>query len=332
LAVERRPRGLPAIQQARESRSAGRGRNSPQFVAGVCVLGVAALIAYYLFSERDLSRARQKILADRDAAAKAIGPEWYPLRDSIESRILAEAGPYAGDLLDPALPAFSFHGQPGIYLRIRVAAAKDVASIRAAGETAKKDAFAACLLREPNDAAARGERDAGAFAEQPWNLGDAYAAARVLDESWVQKVNDAPDMLHLRVFDEDYSRALREQLPIATRIVKASKFFLLALDEDVAAAAALGDGGAITEENLQSVPHPTRIALFDLKSGKEVLRLRRTGDARLIAAGESMVTDPEAAAAMQRQANNCNLAQQVEAAIPVPAAAASGDAGADAAK
>ncbi len=297
------------------------------------MLGVAAIVAYYLFSERDLSRARHKILADRDAAAQAIGPEWYPLRDSIESRVMAEAGPYPGDLVDPAVATFSFHGQPGIYLRLRVADAKNVASIRAAGETAKKDAFAACLLREPNDAAARGDRDAGAFAEQPWNLGDAYAAARVLDDSWVQKVNDAPDMLHLRVFDEDYSRALREQLPIATRIVKASKFFLLALDEDVAAAAALGDGGAITEEELQTVPHPTRIALYDLKSGRELLRLRRTGDARLIAAGESMVTDPEAVGAMQRQANNCNLAQQVDAAIPSrsPASAAA-DGGADAAK
>jgi hypothetical protein len=292
------------------------------------VLGVAALVAYHLVSERDLARARQKILADRDAAAKIIGPEWYPLRDSIESKILAEAGAYAGDFVDPGLPLFSFHGQPGIYLRLRVAAAKDVASIRTAGETAKKDAFAACLLREPNDAAARGDRDAGAFAEQPWNLGDAYAAARVLDDSWVQKVEDAPDTLHLRVFDEDYSRALREQLPIATRIVKASKFFLLALDEDVAVALPYTDGGGITEEALQTVPHPTRIALYDLKAGKLMLRLRRTGDARLIAAGESVVTDPESVGAMQRQANNCNLAQQVEVEIPTAAV----DAGVDGAK
>jgi hypothetical protein len=71
----------------------------------------------------------------------------------------------------------------------------------------------------------------------------------------------------------------------------------------------------VTEEALQLVPHPARIHLFDLKSRKEILRLRRSGDARVIPAGERVVTDEETRDAMQRQANNCALAARVEAAL-----------------
>ena len=85
------------------------------------------------------------------------------------------------------------------------------------------------------------------------------------------------------------------------------------------------DGGPLTEEALQLVAHPSRVHLFDLTSGKEILRLLRTGDARVIPAGERAVADSETRDAMQRQANNCALARRVDEAIappPAPTAAA----------
>ena len=72
------------------------------------------------------------------------------------------------------------------------------------------------------------------------------------------------------------------------------------------------DGGTLTEESLQLVGHPARVHLFELPSGKEILRLKRSGEARVIPAGERVVTDPETRDAMQRQANNCALAASVE--------------------
>jgi hypothetical protein len=185
---------------------------------------------------------------------------------------------------------------------------------------AKKDAFAACLLREPNDRGARGEIDGGAFAEQPWNLGQAYAATRVLTDEWVRDVRESDDELRLRVFTEQYEQAIREQVPLAIDVVRRARFFLLVLDEDVTDAAALADGGGITEAALQLVPHPARIHVFDLTSGREILRLRRSGDARVIPAGERFVVDPETREAMQRQANNCALAGRVQEMLapPVP--------------
>jgi hypothetical protein len=57
----------------------------------------------------------------------------------------------------------------------------------------------------------------------------------------------------------------------------------------------------------------------NLKNGNTLLRLRRSGEASFMFAGERAVTDPETRAAMQRQVNNCALAQQVQAAIAADA-------------
>jgi hypothetical protein len=68
------------------------------------------------------------------------------------------------------------------------------------------------------------------------------------------------------------------------------------------------------------VGHPTRVHLFDLASGREILRLRRVGEARVIPAGERVVTDSETRDAQQRQANNCALARRVDEALAATAA------------
>jgi hypothetical protein len=230
--------------------------------------------------------------------------------------------------VDPQARRAELRTQPGLYLRMRVAEAKDAASVRTVAADARKDAFAACLLREPNERGARGDADAGAFAEQPWNLGQAYAATRILTDDWVGEVKAADDDLRLRIFSRQYDKAVRDEIPVAIDVVKRAQFFLLVLDEDVPEAVKPADGGPLTEEALQLVPHPSRVHLFDLTTGKELLRLLRTGDARVIPAGERAVADEETRDAMQRQANNCALARRVDEAIappPAPTAAATGN-------
>jgi len=119
----------------------------------------------------------------------------------------------------------------------------------------------------------------------------------------------------MRVLSAQYDKAVRDEIPLAIDVVKRAEFFLLVLDEDVPEAAPFADGGPMTEEALQLVPHPARVYLFDLKSRREIFRLRRSGDARVIPAGERVVTDQETRDAMQRQANNCALAGRVESAL-----------------
>jgi len=309
------PRGLPAIADARDQRARGATKWTVQ--AGLVAAGAIALafVADRVVSGHALSADRQALLAKQRAVVVTVGAEWYPLRDALETDVLNAAKAYPGDYVDPEARAGAFRTRPGLYLRMRVADASDARSVRRVAADAKRDAFAACLLREPNERGVRGEIDGGAFAEQPWNLGQAYAATRILTEDWVAAVKDADDPMRLRVFTEQYDRAVKSAIPVAIDVVRRAEFFLFVLDEDVAEAAAHAEGGVVDEQALQLVGHPARVHLVDLKRGKEVLRLRRTGEARVIPAGEHVVTDQEAQEAMQRQANNCALAASVEAAL-----------------
>jgi hypothetical protein len=311
------PRGLGSIAQAKESRARGDSRWTAE--AALVVVGalIAALVAYKFVSEHELNSGRQALLAKQRAVLATVGAEWLPLRDELEGDVLqaARTGADAPDLVDPVARSLAFRSQPGLYLRMRIADASSAESIRKVAADAKRDAFAACLLRERNDRGIRGEIDGGAFAEQPWNLGQAYAAARILGDEWVDAVKEADDDLRLRIFVEQYDKSIREEIPVAIDVVKRAQFFLLVLDEDVPEAAPFADGGSLTEEALQMVPHPARVFLFDRKDNRLIARLRRSGGGRFIQAGEREVTDDETRDAMQRQANNCALANTVEAAL-----------------
>jgi hypothetical protein len=316
------PRGLGAIAQNRDDRARGASRWTAQagFVAGAAV--IAGLIAHKVVSEHELDAGRQTLLAKQRAVVATLGAEWLPLRDNLEGDVLRSAATptsdYASDDVQPEARALAFRSQPGLYLRMRVADATSAETVRKVAVDAKRDAFAACLLREPNERAARGDKDAGAFAEQPWNLGQAYAATRILTDDWVGAVRDADDDLRLRVFIEQYDKAIREEIPVAIDVVKRAQFFLLVLDEDVPEEAAFTDGGPLSEEAVQMVEHPARVFLFELSGNKPILRLRRTGGGRFIQAGERQVTDDETRDAMQRQVNNCALANMVEARLREP--------------
>lgn len=316
----KKQRGLPAIARAREDRASGKTRWTTQAGLVALVAVVGAFVAHKCVSERELVTGQQALLAKQRAVEATLGKQWFPLRDKLEGEILGATGDYQGDMVDPQARTGAFKTQAGLYLRMRVADAKSADRIRKVAADAKKDAFAGCLLREPNDRGVRGEIDGGAFAEQPWNLGQAYAATRILTDDWVAEVKAADDDLRLRVFQEQFDHAQASQIPLAIDVVTRAQFLLLALDEDVPEAAAYVDAGTFTEEALQMVAHPTRVHLFDLASGKEILRLRRVGEARVIPAGEHVVTDSETLDAQQRQANNCALARRVDEALAMTAA------------
>ncbi len=324
----RKQPGLASIHKAREDRA--RGKFSRPTASTFGYVGLAVLVSvmvYRFFAGREIEDTRSKLLAKQRAAEQELGGRWFPIRDRIEVATLEAAKAFQGDHVEPDAMHWDFRNQPGIYLRMRAAEAGDIASLRRAAADSVKDGFTGCLLRTPNAAAARGDQDAGAFAEQPWNLRQAYVATRVLTPEWVADVKAADDDLRLRVFGQQYEKAVATEIPLAADIVTRAKFFLLVLDDDVDAARDNeGDaGGRITEESLQLVAHPSRVHLVNLKSGREVARLKRTGEASFVLAGEQHAVDEETRHAMQRQVNNCSLARQVEDALtPAPALPAKG--------
>ena len=309
---ERKP-GLPAVHQGREDRNRGKfSRATGAFWLWVTAGIVAALVVYRFVSGKQLGDAKEQLLSKQRAVQSSIGADWFPLRDKIEGYVVDAANRAEADAVAPEAASWAFRALPGLYLRLRVAEARDIASVRRAAPSSQKDGFVGCLLREPNQAAARGEADAGAFAEQPWNWQKAYAATRILSDEWLTEVRDSPEPLRLRVFEEQYQKAVTSEIPLAIDLIRKAQFFLLVLDEDSDDARLLAEGGTVTEAMLQKTPHYARVHLYDLRSGKEVVRVRRTAEASFYFAGEHQVTDPETLDAMKRQVNNCALAKEVD--------------------
>jgi hypothetical protein len=333
LGPQNRPKpGLKAIYEGREQRKPGGKYGRPTtavYLAGVAAL-LGSLIVYHYVDEWQLESGKKELLSSQRAAKATIGAEWEPLRAELESYVLESAKGFKGDFVDSEAARWDFRSSPGLYLRMRVSDAKDAASLHRAAADSQKDAFTGCLLREQNAAAAQGAPDAGAFPEQPWNLGKAYTAVRILGDDWADDLKAADDKLRLRVFQQQYDKASKVDMKLAAEIVKQAKFFLLVLDEDpsekaeLAEAKIAADGGPIDEAALQLVPHWSQVHVLDLRTKSELLRLRRQGNASFRFVGEHMMTDPEPRAAMQRQVNNCSLADQVRAEIVTKA----GDAGA----
>jgi hypothetical protein len=310
---ERKPPGLPSIHKAKADRTQGRGsRGSPSLWLGI----VASLVGYRWSEQRQLDGAKQALLSKERAVRASVGGEWFPLRDRIEKVVLdAAASKDESDFVESEARRWDFRTVPGLYLRLRLADAKDVATLRHAAADSQRDGFVGCLLHEPNAAAAHGDPDAGAFAEQPWNWQKAYAATRILTDDWTEQVLTSGDPIRLRIFEQQYDKAMRQEIPAAIDLVKRAQFFLLVLDENSPDVHPAEAGAPITEADLQRAPHFARVQLVDLRNGKEILRVRRAAGASFYFGGGKVVTDPETLDAMQRQVNNCALAKEVDRAI-----------------
>ncbi len=311
---DREPVGLKSIRDAKQNRGRTQSRISPQSLLFVLLAAVTVTIAYFYVAGRNLDANKDKLLQKQRAVQATVGAEWGPLRDKIEKATLDAAAQFKGDFVDSEAGRMEFRTAPGIYLRMRVAEARDSAGLRKAAKSSLRDAFVGCLLRgQPR---AKLEADGGGlFPDQPWNMRQAYTATRILTDDWVSEVKASDDDLRLRVFQQQYDQAIRDEIPVAIEMLKKAQFFLLVLDEDAAAARDAADGGPIDEQALQLVPHETRVHLVNLRTGAEMLRLKRSGAAAFFMAGENPNVDPQTRAAMQRNVNNCDLANQVTAAL-----------------
>lgn len=308
-----RERGLKSVAVLREERKARKfGKPGPTFFLSIAGGVLLVLLGAYYASNRELDAGRSELLKKQRAAAETVGKEWSPLRDGIEAIAVQNARePYAGDVVKKEVASWDFRSLPGIYLRLRTAQAKDVATLRAAASDSHKDGFCACFLK----GGPAKSPDAGPEEERPWNLHKAYTATHVLDEEWVSDVKGADSEIRLRVFQQQYEKAQTNEIPLAVEIVKRAQYFLLVLDEDTDEAKAQADGGVPSTEELQALPHPARVVIVNLKNKEVLLRLRRSAEGQFFMAGEHSATDPDTRAAMKRQVNNCALAQAVSAEI-----------------
>jgi hypothetical protein len=273
-------------------------------------------------------------MAKQRAIARTIGPSILPFRDKVERWAVELAGAYPGDHVEPGAPYDLVRQSPGVYLRLRLANAKTPKDIRKAARVSLHDGFTSCMFIQ---------KDAGDPTQGPpckttsqctpgklcneWNVcGDpptpynmrlAYRTLRVLSNEWTDDLHETTSELAVSAYDRDLDSVAKYDVRIAADILARSKYFTLVLDEEPAEGLPkeLPDAGESPEERIQRVGHPARVGIWELATGKQLLRLRSNASGRFVSMGERVVRDPMIVAAQERQVNGCQLALEVRAAF-----------------
>lgn len=328
---EERVRGLKAVQEHRESR--GKMRWPPAKYwgwAGVVLLLMS--IFHYKRSLGELEHLRAQLLGKQRFVKTEIEPKWTPLRDKLEGWTQSLAKGPAEDVVDTAaLNGWSFRDKKGVYVRLRSEDAETPESIRKAAKDSLRDAFTACLAIAPNASplagkeckksseCARGEhcneQDRCSKPAQPFNLRIAYRAFAVLNDEWVREVQEGNELM-VRALGGTFDDLVRDDMPMATDLLREAQYFLVVIDEKAENEPAPLPGTDKTSkpaETRQALQHFARIGVWRITDDKLVVRLRRETAGQLL--GASGALEPDVAEARQRQANSCSLAIAVRQAI-----------------
>jgi len=336
-----RERGLPSVNQAKaEQRRAlvlGRVRLSgvpPHFwLWSLTAIGLFFVI-YWRIAEGHLESVKAQVMAKQRAVARTIGPSILPFRDKVERWASELAAPYASDHVEGGTSYDLIRQSPGVYLRLRLANAKTPKDIRKAARVSLHDGFTSCMFvnKEAGDPTqglpckTTAQCTPGKLCNEwnvcgdppiPYNMRLAYRTLRVLSNEWTDELHETTSELAVSAYDRDLDNVSKYDVRVAAEILARSKYFTLVLDEDPpdGLPKELPDAGESPEERVQRVGHPARVGIWELASGKQVLRLRSNAAGRFVPMGTKVVRDPLIVAAQERQVNGCQLALEVRGAL-----------------
>jgi hypothetical protein len=337
LATGARERGLPSVNQARDERRRAlvfgrvrlRGMPPHFWLWALTILGAFSVV-YWRVAQSQLDGRKAQVMSKQRAIAKTIGPKILPFRDKVEGWARELAGAYPGDLVAIGATLSVIEQSPGVYLRLRLATAKSSKDVRKAARASLHDGFTSCLFRKtktfdptqgpPCKATADcapgllcNEWNVCAEPPIPYNMRLAYRTLRVLSPEWTDELHQATSDLAVSAYDRDLDSVTRYDVRIAADILARSKYFTLVLDEDPEAGLPqeIPDAGESPEERVQRAAHPARVGIWELSSGKQLLRLRAQAAGEFVPMGPRTIRDPVTLAAEQRQVNACQLALEV---------------------
>lgn len=333
-APEQTSRGLSAVENSRAERN--RIKRPPlKVIIWFTMTMAVALIFYFRWESNRNESSRQKLLTKQREAIALFGDQWSGVRENVEKWTIDLAGAPEVDLVEKEeLASFDFRQMPGIYLRVRKDQAKDASGVRDAAMGSLRDGFTACLMHNKADPPMLGSEckqsadcELGQICNeyarcakpgQPYNLRLAYKAFNVLSPEFEADIRAAQNNLDLRALDLAFEDAKRLDFPIAIDLLAKAKFFLLVVDERPAPPPppkTEGDAGPAPEdvEAAAGQTYPSRVALYRLSDGKMLFRLTRDPKVELQdMSGRRPTGDTGVAAAIQRQAQACALADEVK--------------------
>ncbi len=339
--VGSRERGLPSVNQARGERRRAmvlgrvRLRGMPPHFWLWALTGIGVFsVFYWRIAQGHLESRKAQVMAKQRAIAHTIGPTILPFRDRVERWVTELAGSYPGDLVEKSAPLDVIRKSPGVYLRLRLANAHSARDIRRAARVSLHDGFTSCLFMSRDAASPTegppctvtancepgklcNEWNVCAAPPTPYNMRLAYRTLRVLSNEWTDELHGASSELGVNAYDRDLDSVTRYDVRIAADILARSKYFTLVLDEDPEGGlpTELPDAGETPEERLQRVGHRARVGIWELASGRPLLRLRAEAAGEFVPMGERVVRDPAVVAAQARQVNSCQLALAVRSAL-----------------
>ena len=327
----------------RRGRYSLRGELVPRFWLWAGVILASSMVIYWKVAQGKLESEKSGVMAKQRAVAAALSPEVVPYTDKIEQWVRESSGEWSKSFIAPDIDLSRIQRAPGIYFRVRQGAAADSELLRKEGAESLLDGFVACMFVREGEADPRQGPTCDASADcepgllcneynvctpppRPFNMRLAYSALHVLSSSWTDELHEATNDLKVRAFERELDRVSKNDVPIAIRMMKQAELFTLVVDEPPGGELpAKLDGFETIEQRIQRVPHRARVAVWDIRTGKQLVRLRSAADGKFVAVGDEHVatvpTDEQnedqrrSLAAQQRQANSCALALAVRTAI-----------------
>lgn len=337
-----RQRGLPSLNEAREQRRrllvSGKARiygGSPQFWLWTAVALSIFGIVYWKYALGQLESQKSAVMAKQRAVMQALGPKIIPFRDRVEAWVMQLSEAALPNVVTPAAKLEAIAAGPGVYLRLRLANAKEPATLRTAAARSLRDGFTSCLFvrheqtdgkfcRSPADCSGGllcNDWSVCALPSQPYNLRLAYRTLRILSPEWTDDLHRASTDLSVRAFELELDAVTKNDVPAAVELLSRARYFTAVLDEDPqngvppAFEHVKGRAEESVEERIQRVPHAARVGIWDVRENKLILRLRAVAGGDFVAVGNRIPPSPETLAAEQRQVNSCALALEVKEAI-----------------
>jgi hypothetical protein len=337
-----RQRGLPSLNEAREARrralATGKARiygGSPTFWFAVGIATAVFVVVYWGFSQRELESQKSAVMAKQRAVAQALGPKLLPFVERVEGWVKELGGEARPNTVDASVQLEALANRPGVYLRVRLENTRDTKGLRDAAVRSLRDGFTSCLFvrkeategkechkpSECSGGALCNEYGVCALPSQPFNLRIVYRTLRILSPEWTDKLHEADTDLKVRAFELDLQAVTKNDVPAAVELLARARYFTAVLDENPvtglppALETTPPDPPESEEERVQRVAHPARVGVWEVDTGKLVVRLRAEAAGEFLAVGDRHVAAPRTLAAQQRQVNSCALALQVKDAI-----------------
>lgn len=272
-----------SVRGENDRRARERGARRGTAVARVLVLAAALVTGRACFTLRaretsELDASRSALVGDVHAKAAALGDGGREVVSRVLPILARHAASPSPDLVAPEVAGAGLGAllaRPAIYVRGPASAFADEQATLAAARTSRKDPFVVCLVDPPASGDEKAILDhtravymggGEARTRTVSHLSDAMTGLPYLAEAFVEKARTAKTVQEVVALRRSFEKAPLDAAIAASR----AEILIAALDEP-------GTGGGPTELDGERA-HDVRVLISELRTGRDLVRLRRPVD------------------------------------------------------